>query len=163
MAINMGLPYTEVKLMRVVEKLQYKMQSGEMGDVLELIFTNADGEDHAFISMPNFKIWKREGQELLKYTYINVQRQNVAENHENIHATTAPDLSTSVVQTKPKNMDGSSNKNPIILSSENCKKLCDKIYNIIEKYYPICFSKNFKKEYKDRYVNFTCYTSPSTR
>ena len=93
------------------------------------------------------------------FLFVDVVEDNlpdVAENHENIHATTAPDLSTSVVQTKPKNMDGSSNKNPIILSSENCKKLCDKIYNIIEKYYPICFSKNFKKEYKDRYVNFTC-------
>ena len=54
--INMGLPYTEVVNIRVVEKSQYRNNSGEMGYVFELVFTNEEGEDHSFISTPSLPV-----------------------------------------------------------------------------------------------------------
>ena len=54
--INMGLPYTEVVGIRVVEKSQYRNNSGEMGYVFELVFTDEEGEDHSFISTPSLPV-----------------------------------------------------------------------------------------------------------
>ena len=34
----------------------YRNQAGEMGYVLELVFTNADGEDHSFINTPSLPV-----------------------------------------------------------------------------------------------------------